>query len=157
MCAHAHDFMHASAHTNTHSLSLSLYPKKCATLAINFVYYNILRWIHTYLGWGSILWMDPQYIQPDNYRLDCGWLLRNVHLVHMFLGTGPHISGSHMLCSGDILSSQHTLVDNLGDCLCKWVGMSILLVHSHSDTDCLVHMGMVHRDLLVLVLQLKKK
>jgi hypothetical protein len=69
----------------------------------------------------------------------------------MFLDMGQHISGSHMLCSGDILSLQHILVDNLGDCLCKWVGMSILLVHSRFDTDCLVHMGTVHRDLLVLV------
>jgi len=37
----------------------------------------------------------------------------------MFLDKGPHISGSHMLCSVHIRSSQHTLVDNLVDYLYK--------------------------------------
>jgi hypothetical protein len=74
----------------------------------------------------------------------------------MFLGMGPRISDSRMLCSGDIPSSQHTLDDNPAGCLCNLAGKSILLVHSHFDTDCLVRKEMVDKDLLVVAAQLKK-
>jgi hypothetical protein len=74
----------------------------------------------------------------------------------MFLDMGPHISDSHRLGSGDIPSSQHTLVCNLVGCQHSWVDMNIQPVHLLVYTDCLAHMEMDCKGHQVLLAQLHK-
>ena len=65
-----------------------------------------------------------------------------------------HISGSHMLCSVHILSSQHTQVCNLVDCQYNRAGMNTHPVHLLVYIDCLAHMVMDCKDPQALLVKL---
>lgn len=58
--------------------------------------------------------MDHQYIQSNNYILDCGWLLDIVRLGHKFRGTGLHIFDWHTPCFEHIQSLPYILGDKPG-------------------------------------------
>ena len=72
----------------------------------------------------------------------------------MYQDMDLHISGSHMLCSVHILSSQHTQVYNLVDCQYNWAGTNTHPVHLLVYTDCLAHMVTDCKDHPALLVQL---
>jgi len=78
----------------------------------------------------------------------------------MYQDMDLHISGSHMLCSVHILSSQHIQVYSLADCQYNRAGMNTHPVHLLVYTDCLAHMAMDctdHRALLAQLVIFKEK